>query len=40
VICSVLIVTTLTSLRASRKQAEAEAAQAESEGAPKDSIEA
>ena len=40
VICSVLIVTTLTSLRASKKMAAAETAQAESEGAPKDSIEA
>jgi tellurite resistance protein TerC len=40
VICSVLIVTTITSLMATRKQAAAEAAQAEGEGAPKDSIEA
>ena len=40
VICAVLIVTTITSLRASKKQAAAEAAQAEGEGAPKDSIEA
>ncbi|MDA4896100.1 TerC family protein, partial [Streptomyces sp. MS2A] len=40
VICSVLIVTTITSLRASRKQAEAEAAAAESGDAPKDSVEA
>lgn len=39
-ICAVLIVTTITSLRASKKQAAAEAARAESEGAPKDSIEA
>ncbi|MET9967669.1 TerC family protein, partial [Streptomyces sp. NPDC006356] len=38
VICSVLIVTTITSLRASKKQAAAEAAQEKSEGAPKDSI--
>ena len=40
VICSVLIVTTITSLRASRKQAAAEAAQTRSEGTPKDSVEA
>ncbi|KQV93125.1 tellurium resistance protein TerC [Streptomyces sp. Root369] len=40
VICAVLIVTTITSLMATRKQAAAEAAQAEGEGAPKDSIEA
>ncbi|MDT0610750.1 TerC/Alx family metal homeostasis membrane protein [Streptomyces lancefieldiae] len=39
VICSVLIVTTITSLRASKKQAEAEAANARS-GDAKDSIEA
>ncbi|WSQ14292.1 TerC family protein [Streptomyces sp. NBC_01231] len=38
VICSVLIITTITSLRASKKQAVAEAAQEKSEGAPKDSI--
>ena len=38
VICSVLIVTTITSLRASKKQAAAEAAQERSDGAPKDSI--
>jgi len=38
VICSVLIVTTITSLRASRKQAADEEAQTASEGAPKDSI--
>jgi tellurite resistance protein TerC len=40
VICSVLIVTTITSLMASKKQAAAEAAQKETEGAPKDSVEA
>jgi tellurite resistance protein TerC len=40
VICSVLIVTTITSLRASKKLAATEAAQAQSEGAPKDSIQA
>jgi tellurite resistance protein TerC len=40
VICSVLVVTTITSLRASKKQAEAEAAAAGSDEAPKDSIEA
>ncbi|WP_329280559.1 TerC family protein [Streptomyces sp. NBC_01451] len=38
VICSVLIITTITSLRASRKQAAAEAAQEKSEGTPKDSL--
>ncbi|AWW40152.1 MULTISPECIES: TerC/Alx family metal homeostasis membrane protein [Streptomyces] len=38
VICSVLIVTTITSLRASKKQAEAEAAQARSAGDEKDSV--
>nr|WP_203730880.1 TerC family protein [Streptomyces sp. SID12501] len=38
VICGVLVVTTITSLIASRKQEAAEAAQKESEGAPKDSI--
>ncbi|MEU9973099.1 TerC family protein [Streptomyces sp. NPDC051014] len=38
VICGVLIVTTITSLRASRKQAAAEAAQGRSDGASKDSI--
>ena len=38
VICSVLIVTTLTSLRASKKQAEAEAVRQDGEGTPKDSI--
>ncbi|GHH03095.1 TerC/Alx family metal homeostasis membrane protein [Streptomyces lanatus] len=38
VICAVLIITTITSLRASKKQAAAEAAQEGSEGAPKDSI--
>ncbi|MFJ8190201.1 TerC family protein [Streptomyces sp. NPDC096094] len=40
VICSVLIVTTITSLRASKKQAEAEAAVAKGDDAPKDSVEA
>ena len=40
VICSVLVVTTITSLRASKKQAEAEAAESRSDDAPKDSIEA
>ncbi|GAA2620722.1 TerC/Alx family metal homeostasis membrane protein [Streptomyces vastus] len=40
VICAVLIVTTITSLMASKKQAAAEAAQKETEGTPKDSIEA
>ncbi|NUS02523.1 MAG: TerC family protein, partial [Nonomuraea sp.] len=40
VICSVLVVTTITSLRASKKQAAAQAAQGESEGAAKDSIQA
>lgn len=39
-ICSVLIVTTITSLRASRKQAEADAARAESQDAAKDSVQA
>ncbi|NEA68299.1 TerC family protein [Streptomyces sp. SID12488] len=38
VICGVLVITTITSLIASRKQEAAEAAQKESEGAPKDSI--
>ncbi|BBC38529.1 Integral membrane protein, TerC family [Streptomyces graminofaciens] len=38
VICSVLIITTITSLRASKKQAAPEAAQEKSEGAPKDNI--
>ncbi len=38
VICSVLIVTTVTSLLASRKQQAAEAERSEDEGAPKDSI--
>ncbi|MZG17144.1 TerC family protein, partial [Streptomyces sp. SID5914] len=40
VICSVLIVTTITSLRASKKQAEAEAAAAGSGETSKDSVEA
>ncbi|GGK58481.1 TerC/Alx family metal homeostasis membrane protein [Streptomyces flaveus] len=40
VICAVLIVTTITSLMASKKQAAAEAAQKETEGTSKDSIEA
>ncbi|MFJ8145173.1 TerC family protein [Streptomyces sp. NPDC096048] len=40
VICSVLIITTITSLRASKKQAEAEAAVAKDDDAPKDSVEA
>ncbi|MFI2433817.1 TerC family protein [Streptomyces sp. NPDC018693] len=40
VICSVLIVTTITSLRASKKQAEAETAHTKSEGAPQESIDA
>ncbi|MFB6548859.1 TerC family protein [Streptomyces sp. NPDC056405] len=40
VICSVLIVTTITSLRASKKQAEAEAAATKDDDAPKDSVEA
>ncbi|MEU3728796.1 TerC/Alx family metal homeostasis membrane protein [Streptomyces sp. NPDC033538] len=40
VICGVLIVTTITSLRASKKQAEAEAAATKDDDAPKDSIEA
>ncbi|MCZ9348244.1 TerC family protein, partial [Streptomyces mutabilis] len=40
VICSVLIVTTITSLRASKKKAEADAAETRSDDAPKDSIEA
>ncbi|MGC9381801.1 TerC family protein [Streptomyces sp. MH13] len=40
VICTVLIVTTITSLRASKKQAEAEAAATEGDDAPKDSVEA
>ncbi|HBF82001.1 MAG TPA: tellurium resistance protein TerC [Streptomyces sp.] len=40
VICSVLIVTTITSLRASKKQAEAEAAAAGSGDTSKDSVEA
>lgn len=39
-ICGVLVVTTITSLIASRKQEAAAAAQKDSEGAPKDSIEA
>ncbi|WP_107308294.1 TerC family protein [Streptomyces qaidamensis] len=38
VICAVLIVTTITSLRASKKQAAAEAAQEKSDGVTKDSI--
>ncbi len=38
VICSVLIVTTVTSLLASKKQQAAEAERSEDEGAPKDSI--
>jgi tellurite resistance protein TerC len=40
VICAVLIVTTITSLMASRKQAAAQEARARTEGAPKDSIDA
>jgi tellurite resistance protein TerC len=40
VICAVLIVTTITSLMANKKQAAAEAAQTGTEGAPKDSIDA
>ncbi|GAB2956183.1 MULTISPECIES: TerC family protein [Streptomyces] len=40
VICSVLIITTITSLRASRKQSAAEAEQQKTEGAEKDSVEA
>ncbi|MER6627033.1 TerC family protein [Streptomyces sp. NPDC000987] len=40
VICSVLLITTLTSLRASRKQAEAEAAPSGTEDAAKDSVQA
>ncbi|AQS70140.1 TerC/Alx family metal homeostasis membrane protein [Streptomyces pactum] len=40
VICGVLIVTTITSLRASKKQAEAEAAVSKDDDAPKDSVEA
>ncbi|WP_345589411.1 TerC/Alx family metal homeostasis membrane protein [Streptomyces marokkonensis] len=40
VICSVLVVTTITSLRASKKQAEAEAAATKDDDAPKDSVEA
>ncbi|MFE0731840.1 TerC family protein [Streptomyces antibioticus] len=40
VICSVLIVTTITSLLASKKQQAAEAERSEDEGSPKDSIEA
>lgn len=40
VICAVLIVTTITSLMASKKQAQAEAGQEMAEGAEKDSIEA
>ncbi|MEU5340220.1 MULTISPECIES: TerC family protein [unclassified Streptomyces] len=40
VICGVLVITTITSLMASKKQAAAEAAQSDDEGAPKDSIEA
>ncbi|MFG2342796.1 TerC family protein [Streptomyces phaeochromogenes] len=40
VICAVLVVTTITSLMATKKQAAAEAAQKDDEGAPKDSIEA
>ncbi|MBN0044013.1 TerC/Alx family metal homeostasis membrane protein [Streptomyces actuosus] len=39
VICTVLVVTTLTSLRASRRQAADEEVQAGAEGAPKDSVE-
>ncbi|MFE1882567.1 TerC/Alx family metal homeostasis membrane protein [Streptomyces diastatochromogenes] len=38
VICAVLVVTTITSLMASRKQAAAEAVHGGSEGAPKDSV--
>ncbi|MGW1048204.1 TerC/Alx family metal homeostasis membrane protein [Streptomyces sp. NPDC002521] len=40
VICAVLVVTTVTSLMATRKQAAVEAAHAGGEGAPKDSIDA
>ena len=40
VICGVLVVTTITSLMANKKQAAAEAAQTGAEGAPKDSIDA
>jgi tellurite resistance protein TerC len=40
VICAVLVVTTITSLIASRKQARTEAGQGKAEGAEKDSIEA
>ncbi|MGW1670836.1 TerC/Alx family metal homeostasis membrane protein [Streptomyces sp. NPDC002324] len=40
VICAVLVVTTITSLIASKKQVEAEAAQEKAEGTEKDSIEA
>ncbi|MFJ9897925.1 TerC family protein [Streptomyces sp. NPDC091280] len=40
VICGVLIVTTITSLMANKKQAAAEAAKEGTEGAPKDSIDA
>ncbi|QYX80887.1 TerC/Alx family metal homeostasis membrane protein [Streptomyces akebiae] len=40
VICAVLIVTTITSLIASKKQAQAEAEQNKAEGAEKDSVEA
>ncbi|MGW0820576.1 TerC family protein [Streptomyces sp. NPDC002845] len=40
VICSVLVITTITSLMASKKQAAAETARKKAEGAPKDSIEA
>ncbi|ELP61899.1 membrane protein, TerC family [Streptomyces turgidiscabies Car8] len=40
VICGVLVITTITSLMASRKQEALKAAQHDSEGAPKDSIEA
>jgi tellurite resistance protein TerC len=38
VICTVLIVTTITSLRASKKQAAVEAEQGKTDGATKDSI--
>ncbi|MFE0511597.1 TerC family protein [Streptomyces sp. NPDC058964] len=40
VICAVLVVTTVTSLLASRKQAALDAAQTRGEGAPKDSVDA
>ncbi|MFJ3301607.1 TerC family protein [Streptomyces sp. NPDC086549] len=40
VICAVLIVTTVTSLLASRRQSALEAAQVRGEGAPKDSVDA